>query len=85
MLPTQYPTNVNELATVRLVRPGMLDGIRVQAMNMETTKGVVRKRQPVDATWAPSIQSQLPMGKKSKIPIRTYPTSSTYTYHRPEE
>lgn len=48
MFPTQYPTKVNELATVRLVRPGIFEGMSVQAMNIDTTKGVVRKRQPAN-------------------------------------
>ena len=43
MLPTQYPTKVNDEVSVRLVRPATLDGISVHARKRATTKGTVMK------------------------------------------
>ena len=43
MLPTQYPTKVNDEVSVRLVRPATLDGISVHARKRATTQGTVMK------------------------------------------
>lgn len=43
MLPTQYPTKVNDDVNVRFVRPATFEGISVQARNSATTLGTVMK------------------------------------------
>ena len=49
MLPTQYPTNVKDEVSVRLVRPAVLDGINVQAKKRDTTNGTVTEKQEVSS------------------------------------
>lgn len=46
MLPTQYPTKVNEEVSVLFVRPAVLEGISVHAKKSEMTNGTVIKYPP---------------------------------------
>lgn len=43
IFPTQYPTKVKDEVSVRLVRPAIFEGIKVQAKNSDTTYGTVMK------------------------------------------
>lgn len=52
MFPTQYPTNVKEEVSVRLVRPATFEGIRVQAKKSATTQGTVMKNLGIEPSLA---------------------------------